>query len=54
MAEQEGMIEPFAPDQIRIWSGAKGSIMPSCSAMRRIHRSDLMLKGVLLLLKDGD
>src|SRR5574337_217288 len=31
------------PSRSRIWPGSNGSIMPCCSAMRRIHRSLLML-----------
>src|SRR6185312_5149122 len=33
------------PSCSRIWPGSNGSIMPVCSAMRRIHLSLLMLMG---------
>ena len=31
------------PSRSRTWPGSNGSIMPCCSAMRRIHLSLLML-----------
>src|SRR3954463_6713213 len=39
---------------MRTWSAAYGSIILFCSAMRRIHLSDLMLIALYLTLFDHD